>query len=165
VAPWRRPHPVPGDVILRFVYAGLVLLTAAMAALRPGFAYAVAWMGFIGVLLLAYATRMLFVGVFVNDEGMLIRAFWRSTVIPWRQVSGIRAEPSSIRTFLWQTNPALWVSTGPVALESPLVRGGSWLAPSFGGFGRMGRVHLAAETFDALLRDLESELAKRRVTT
>ena len=166
MASWRRPHTVPADVILRFVYAGLMLLTAVYAALFSGYAFAGAWLGFIGLLLLAYATRMLFVGVFVNDEGVLIRRFWRSTLIPWPLVGGVRVEPCSVSTFLWRANPALWVSTGPVDLESPLVRGGSWLAPSFGaGFGRMARVHLATQAFDALFRDLQGELEKRHVTT
>jgi hypothetical protein len=135
-----------------------------MAALSPGNAIGVAWLGFAGLLTLAYATRMLFVGVFVNDDGMLVRYFWRSIMLPWSQISGVRVEPSSIRTVLWRANPALWVTTGAVVQESPMVRGGSWLLPSFGGgFSRLGRVYLSTGAFDTLLRDLQGELAKHRV--
>lgn len=153
---WRRPYTVPREIVLRercaaaIVVAALALVIAFAAAgrindVRAGVAMAVA------VTAAAYAARMRVVGVYVNDRGVLVRAFDGSVELPWGSVAWIDVHPSDGRV----TTPgppalAIWISTvDGEQIETPLVRRRKGLVTN-----SVVAVHLPTADFDRALWEL-----------
>jgi hypothetical protein len=152
---WRRPYTVPREFVLRergavaIVVAALALVIAFAARgriddVRAGVAVVVA------VVAAAYAARMRVVGVFVNDRGVLVRAFDGSVELPWRSVAWIDVHPSDARVAVRGPALAIWISTvDGERIETPLIRRRAGLTTN-----SVVAVHLPTTDFDRALREL-----------
>jgi len=141
------------------VVAALALVIAFAAAgrindVRAGVASAVA------AAAACYAARMRVVGVFVNDRGILVRAFDGSIELPWRSVAWIDVHPSDARVAAPGPALAIWISTTDgEKIETPLVRRRAGLTPT-----SVVSVHLPSDDFDRALRELRAtERARSQV--
>ena len=153
---WRRPYVVPRQVHRELgagviVAASLALLITFAAAgriddVRAGVAATVAAIAFL------YAARMRRVGVFVNDRGILVRAFDGSVELPWRSVAWIDVFPSDGITAAPGPLLAIWISTvDGEKIETPLVRRRKGLTTS-----SVLAVELPSADFDHALRELRA---------
>ena len=106
----------------------------------------------VATIAMLYAARMRQVGVYVNDRGILVRAFDGSIELPWRSVAwidvfpsdGIRAAPGPLL--------AIWISTvDGEQIETPLVRRRAGLTTS-----SVLAVELPSADFDQALRELRA---------
>jgi hypothetical protein len=152
---WRRPYRVPREIVLRergaaaLALAALALVIAFGASghiddVRAGIAMAVA------LIAAAYAARMRVVGVFVNDSGVLVRAFDGSVELPWRSVAWIDVHPSDARAATPSPALAIWISTvDGERIETPLIRRRAGMTTS-----SVVVVHLPTADFDRTLREL-----------
>jgi hypothetical protein len=152
---WRRPYTVPREIVLRergavaIIVAGLALVITFAASgrindVRAGVAMAVA------LTAAAYAARMRVVGVFVNERGVLVRAFDGSVELPWRSVAWVDVHPSDAQATAPGPVLAIWISTvDGERIETPLLRRRQGLAAK-----SVVAVHLPTADFDRALWEL-----------
>jgi hypothetical protein len=129
--------------------AGLALVITFAASgrindVRAGVAMAVA------LTAAAYAARMRVVGVFVNERGVLVRAFDGSVELPWRSVAWVDVHPSDAQATAPGPVLAIWISTvDGERIETPLLRRRQGLAAN-----SVVAVHLPTADFDQALWEL-----------
>jgi hypothetical protein len=146
---------VPREIVLRergaaaIVVAALALVVAFAARgriddVRAGVAMAIA------LTAAAYAVRMRVVGVYVNERGVLVRAFDGSVELPWGSVAWIDVHPSDARTATPGPALAIWISTvDGERIETPLIRRRAGMPTT-----SVVTVHLPTADFDRALREL-----------
>jgi len=136
--------------------ASLALVIAFAAAgdiddVRAGVAASVAAIAVI------YAARMRAVGVYVNDQGILVRAFDGSVELPWRSVAWIDVFPSDGISAAPGPPLAIWISTvDGEKIETPLLRRRAGLVTN-----SVLSVQLPSADFDHALRELRATQVRR----
>ncbi|WP_157545158.1 hypothetical protein [Hamadaea tsunoensis] len=149
---WRRPYAQSIAVIRREAGAAFAVVSAGLVVawlgvhgrLADGFAGVAAAVAVIAAI---YAVRLHFVGVFLNDAGLLVRTFTETAMVPWAEVACIDVLPAEDRPGL-----TAWVVTvHGEHVETPLIRVGARREPR-----PVVSVHLSGTVFDQALRELRA---------
>ncbi|MET9295846.1 hypothetical protein [Streptomyces sp. NPDC003077] len=97
---WRRPYrPGPwrvGAAAVFLLLASFVLLSALIIALADAPAAALVCLA-VGLLVIAFALRLLRVGVWVSRHGLRQVAFFRTTTVPWDAVGPVRTAQQPVK--------------------------------------------------------------------
>lgn len=126
-----------------FTGAGIFMLVAGIAGGSAGLALYGAFFASFAAFMGVYAWRLIRVGVWVSDRGVVVRSDWRpARFISWSAIEGFREEPGkSVLPFvkpamqvaivlrdgglllapaLWRGSPHTWGGSGPSAIVAAL---------------------------------------------
>jgi hypothetical protein len=151
--------------IAAIVFATAAVVTVAALLLTNAVAEgAVAALVTAAVVLVAWAIRKSFSGVYIGDKGILIREAFNTEEFAWTGIAAVEARTSSHAKELGGPWSSLWIITDTGdALETHVIRGSYWMAPQPSLAQRMppSGLYLVEYIFDAVLTTLKTELADR----